>query len=62
MDKSKSMLKQMRPNSVVGTFPPTTCLVEIDSVKSDELVGNKELAMRVRPDDERYASASHPKV
>ena len=44
----------------MGIFPPTICLIEINSIKSDELLGYKELAMRVRRDNERDVSISPP--
>ena len=54
------MLEQLRPNSILGILPPTICLIEIDSVKSVELLGYKEVVMRARRDDERDTSKGHP--
>ena len=58
--RSDVMLKKMRPNSILGIVPLTICLIEIVSVKSDELVGNKELDIQARRDDGRDESKSHP--
>ena len=54
------MLKQMRPNSLLGIFFPTICLIKTNSIKSYEILGYTEIAIQVRRDNGRDESKSHP--